>query len=228
MESGNAFDEIAPSFAPKSASSSYSSLQCDIFINHRGPDVKHTLARTIYHKLHLQGFQAFLDEEVLEAGDIIPQEIKRAIGRAYVHIAIFSPTYAESPWCLAELSLMLKTGTTIIPIFYHVDPSVLKWIARRVDESAQGISEHEKKGRYIPEKFIPEKLQKWLKALYDVYLRWFPSKVDKSALEKRIYVDAFSQHKEKDRYTPEKLQEWMKALHDVSFVSGYMIKDDSE
>ncbi|GLJ34157.1 hypothetical protein SUGI_0686660 [Cryptomeria japonica] len=123
---------------------------------------------------------------------------------------------------------MLKTGTTIIPIFYHVDPSVLKWIARRVDESAQGISEHEKKGRYIPEKFIPEKLQKWLKALYDVYLRWFPSKVDKSALEKRIYVDAFSQHKEKDRYTPEKLQEWMKALHDVSFVSGYMIKDDSE
>ncbi|GLJ34187.1 hypothetical protein SUGI_0687110 [Cryptomeria japonica] len=70
---------------------------------------------------------------------------------------------------------MLKTGTKIIPIFYHVDPFDLRWIA-------QG---------------------------------------------KGSYVDAFSKHEKKGRYTPQKLQEWMKALQDVSFLSGYLINDDS-
>ena len=121
----NVFDELAPCYE------STSTEPCDIFINHRGSDVKHTLAAAIYHKLHSMGLHVFLDVEALEPGDIMPAEIQGAISSASLHIAIFSPNYAQSPWCLAELSFMLKTGAKIIPIFYHVEPSDLRWIDRR-------------------------------------------------------------------------------------------------
>ena len=53
-------------------------------------------------------------------------QIKRAIATVSVHIAIFSPRFAESKWCLEELVLMLESGTTIIPVYYHVKPSDLR------------------------------------------------------------------------------------------------------
>ncbi|GLJ34162.1 hypothetical protein SUGI_0686790 [Cryptomeria japonica] len=58
---------------------------------------------------------------------------------------------------------MLKTGTKIIPIFYYVDPSDLRWITQEKGIYADAFSQHEKKGRYTP-----EKLQEWMKALHDV------------------------------------------------------------
>ncbi|KAH9305880.1 hypothetical protein KI387_010284 [Taxus chinensis] len=79
---------------------------------------------------------------------------------ASLHVAIFSTNYARSPWCLAELSFMLKTGTRIIPLFFHVDPSDL----RRVDQGkgiyADAFIQHENKGRYTS-----KKLQEWKMAL---------------------------------------------------------------
>ncbi|XP_057814294.2 disease resistance protein TAO1 isoform X2 [Cryptomeria japonica] len=152
----NIFDELAPFSAPKSTE------PWDVFINHCGRDVKHTLATTIYHKLHSIGLHVFLDLEALEAGDSIPAEIQHAIASATLQIAIFSPTYAQSPWCLAELSSMLKTGATIIPIFYHIEPSDLRWIESGKGKYADAFSEHEKKGRYTP-----EKLNVWRRALRD-------------------------------------------------------------
>ncbi|GLJ29372.1 hypothetical protein SUGI_0579210 [Cryptomeria japonica] len=38
-----------------------------------------------------------------------------------LHIAIFSKNYAQSRWCLDELSFMFRTGTRIVPIFYYID-----------------------------------------------------------------------------------------------------------
>ncbi|GLJ45355.1 hypothetical protein SUGI_0954640 [Cryptomeria japonica] len=155
-QSENAFDQIAPCSAPKS------SEPWDIFINHRGPDVKQTLAADIHHKLHSMGLHVFLDLEALEAGDSIPAEIQHAITSASLHIAIFSPNYAQSPLCLAELSFMLKTGKKIIPIFYHIDPSDLRYIDQGKGKYAHAFSEHEKKGRYKS-----EKLDEWKGALHN-------------------------------------------------------------
>ncbi|XP_057835033.2 disease resistance protein Roq1 [Cryptomeria japonica] len=153
----NAFDQIAPYLE------STSKEPWDIFINHRGIDVKHTLATAIYHKLHPMGLHVFLDVEALEPGDVMPAEIQRAINSAALHIAIFSPNYAQSPWCLAELSFMLKTGAKIIPIFYHVEPSELRWIDLGEGMYAKAFSEHGKKGKYSP-----EKLDEWKRALYNI------------------------------------------------------------
>ncbi|GLJ15088.1 hypothetical protein SUGI_0246630 [Cryptomeria japonica] len=85
------------------------------------------------------------------------------MSRASLHLAIFSPTYAQSPWCLAELSFMLKTATPIIPIFYRVQPNDLRHLIHGKGIYAASFLEHEKKGRYSI-----HKLQEWKMALHEV------------------------------------------------------------
>lgn len=120
------FESPPPTFTMDSASASTSASanpastinhEYDVFLNHRGPDTKKNFASFLYRRLHLHGFQAFLDQKELQQGDNFDSQIKAAIKSASVHVAIFSPRYAESPWCLKELLLMLETGATIIPVF---------------------------------------------------------------------------------------------------------------
>ncbi|KAH9303517.1 hypothetical protein KI387_043879 [Taxus chinensis] len=80
---------------------------------------------------------------------------------ASLHIAIFSINYAQSAWCFAELSFMLKTGTPIVPIFYHVQPADLRWVGKGAYPHA--FSHHENKGRYSS-----EMVEDWKKVLYNV------------------------------------------------------------
>ncbi|XP_059072546.1 disease resistance protein RUN1 isoform X3 [Cryptomeria japonica] len=149
----NTFDEIVPSSA---ASSSATPLlrppaSFDVFINHCGVDAKYTLATTIFHKLTALGLSVFLDGHSLNLGDVIPAQIQEAIRTATLHIAIFSVNYADSPWCLAELSSMLKTGNRIIP---------------RKGIYAPAFSQHLEKSRYSQ-----KKLDEWKMALENASLR---------------------------------------------------------
>ncbi|GLJ16848.1 hypothetical protein SUGI_0290400 [Cryptomeria japonica] len=156
-------DILAPSVSA-SSSTPTKSVRYDVFINHRGPDSKQTLAASIYHALKLMGLEVFLDEPELDLGDSIPSEIQHAIATSFLHIAILSPRYAESTWCLEELSLMFKTGQTIIPVFYNVDVNDIRWIKGRY---AQEFSKFEAKNRYCP-----EKVEDWKSALQKVsYLK---------------------------------------------------------
>eukprot|EP00253_Pinus_taeda_P024395 PITA_24395 len=100
----------------------------DVFISHRGPDVKKTFASHLYRRLISHGLRVFLDYKELQEGEDFPCQIKGAISAASVHVAIFSPTYADSEWCLVELVLMLKSGTPIIPVFHRVEPTELRRI----------------------------------------------------------------------------------------------------
>lgn len=143
---------------PSSLPSNYPSC-CDVFINHRGPDIKDTFASHLYYRLLSHGLQPFLDREVLEKGDFLHPQIERAITTASFHITIFSPTYAASKWCLDELVSILKSGATIIPIFYNVDPSELRWNGRY----AQAMSIHKQKHRYDD-----QRLENWREALKEV------------------------------------------------------------
>lgn len=59
-------------------------------------------------------------------GDHFPSRIENVIKTASVHVAIFSPRYAQSEWCLNELVLMLESGAPTIPVFYHVRPNELR------------------------------------------------------------------------------------------------------
>ncbi|XP_057846543.2 disease resistance protein Roq1 isoform X2 [Cryptomeria japonica] len=129
----------------------------DVFINHRGPDVKGTLATQLYNSLQQLRIAAFLDSQEKELGNSFPSIIETAIRSAKVHIAIFSRRYAESSWCLDELVLMLESTAKIIPVFYEVEPWELRHIEKGV--YAEAFLKYEEKGRYL------EKLNTWKEAL---------------------------------------------------------------
>jgi len=153
-------------FASSSASATpNSSYNYEVFINHRGPDVKKTFASHLYHRLLSCGFKVFLDKDEMQQGENSTSQIEGAIATASVHVAIFSATYAESEWCLNELVLMVESGATIIPVFYHVKPLKLRWTPGG-DESgvyAEALRRLEKKKRYEP-----NTVQKWRETLSSV------------------------------------------------------------
>jgi len=140
--------------------------QFDVFINHRGPDVKKGLASHFYHRLLAHGLKVFLDIEELQGGDNLTPQIEGAIKTASVHIAIFSPRYAESSWCLNELVQMLESGKTILPVFYNVNPSELRWTRGGDGVYAQALRVLEKKRTFESKpRYDPHTLEKWRKAL---------------------------------------------------------------
>lgn len=85
-------------------------------------------------------------------------QIKRAIATASLHVAILSPRYAESYWCLEELLLMLEPRRAkmvpIISVFYGVTPAEVRWTRGKDEIYAQALKRlakkrtHEGKLRY--------------------------------------------------------------------------------
>lgn len=156
----DAFDELAPPASPSASKPMKRPHFYHVFINHRGQDVKSTIATIIYGLLTQCHLSVFLDEPELENGDFFPETLQAAMSSALVHIAIFSERYAESPWCLAELSYMVKSGAPIIPIFYHVDPTDLRRVHQGKGKYVDAFDKYVKKNRYLG------KLNEWKKALH--------------------------------------------------------------
>jgi len=140
----------------------------DVFINHRGPDCKKTLATYLYKSLCDKRLRVFLDQQELQEGDDLTSQITGAIKKACVHIAIFSKNYAKSNWCLNELLLMVQSGATILPVFYDgVNPTDLRR-AQREDKGvyAQALRELEDKKTHQDEPRYPsDTINKWRHAL---------------------------------------------------------------
>ncbi|GLJ35483.1 hypothetical protein SUGI_0713570 [Cryptomeria japonica] len=110
----DSFDGIAP--AHLKSKSDTSTRLFDVFINHRGSDVKQSLARQLHKSLTDLGLmKAFLDSEEMEFGEAFPSTIHDDICSSTVHIAVFSIRYAEPLWCLAELDLDLMLPFTPFP-----------------------------------------------------------------------------------------------------------------
>ncbi|KAK4804783.1 hypothetical protein SAY86_004600 [Trapa natans] len=96
---------------------------CDVFINHRGVDTKRNMASLLYHHLSLLNVRSFLDMNTLKPGDCLSERIQNAIRDCKVGIAVFSPNYGSSYYCLLELALMMEMKKKIIPVFFDVMPS---------------------------------------------------------------------------------------------------------
>ncbi|XP_042028447.1 TIR-only protein-like [Salvia splendens] len=99
---------------------------CDVFINHRGVDTKRHVAGLLHHRLRGLGLRPFLDCRSLMAGDRLFDKIDVAIRESRVGIAVFSPMYCDSYFCLHELSLMAELGKRVVPVFCDVKPSELR------------------------------------------------------------------------------------------------------
>ncbi|KAK7327926.1 hypothetical protein VNO77_22019 [Canavalia gladiata] len=98
---------------------------CDVFINHRGIDTKKNVAGLLYDGLTTMGVRSFLDSMNMKAGDRLFDHIDRAILGSKVGVAVFSPRYCDSYFCLHELALLFESKKRVIPIFFDVKPSQL-------------------------------------------------------------------------------------------------------
>lgn len=98
---------------------------CDIFINHRGIDTKKTISGLLYDNFTRLRLNTFLDSKSLKPGDRLFVEINTAIKACGVGIAVFSPRYCDSYFCLHELTLLMENKKRVIPIFCDVKPSEL-------------------------------------------------------------------------------------------------------
>ncbi|KAG0622261.1 hypothetical protein M758_3G084900 [Ceratodon purpureus] len=129
----------------------------DVFLNHRGPDVKATFVAHLEEALRCAGFRPFLDARSLMNGNPALQSIDQALDMANVHVAVVSKRYAESKYCLTELVAMMRSGKPVIPVFYGVEPVDLRWVEN--GPFAEAFEKHKSRGR------TETKMQEWRDAL---------------------------------------------------------------
>eukprot|EP01018_Ginkgo_biloba_P036119 Gb_11158 [translate_table: standard] len=125
-----------------------------VFLSFRGKDVRKSLVDHLYQSLVAAGISTFLDSEELEKGDDIKSSLEKAIVESEIYIPIFSTNYAESSWCLKELSLMCshistsKSPHKMIPLFYKVEPSHVRYPDGEKSPYAKYFRDHSKKARH--------------------------------------------------------------------------------
>lgn len=124
---------LARSFARKIVHPSHPHKQirpisrvCDVFINHRGIDTKRTISGLLYYHLSMLRLKPFLDSQNMKPGEKLFDKIDNAIRTCKLGIAVFSPRYCDSYFCLHELALIMESKKRVIPIFCDVKPSQLQ------------------------------------------------------------------------------------------------------
>ncbi|XP_009334147.1 toll/interleukin-1 receptor-like protein isoform X1 [Pyrus x bretschneideri] len=123
-------------FAHRAAASSSSpsrrsnSWKYEVFLSFRGDDTRNTFTDHLSIALRNAGINTFIDYQ-LRMGKNIQSELYRQIEESRIAVIIFSKRYAESRWCLRELSKIMRCrevqkGKIVYPIFYNVDPSQVR------------------------------------------------------------------------------------------------------
>ncbi|XP_059310055.1 disease resistance protein RPV1-like [Lycium ferocissimum] len=118
----------------------------------------------LYTALHQRGIHTFKDDEKLEKGNSSSPSLLKAIEESMIAIIIFSQNYAASSWCLDELvkitECMKFRGQIVLPIFYDVDPSVVRKQKASVGEF---FAKHE-----LNFKDDEERVKRWRTAMTEV------------------------------------------------------------
>lgn len=151
--------------ASTSASSSSSTpwWKYDVFLSFRGADTRKSFTDHLYDALIRKGIFTFRDDEKLEIGKSISQELLKAIEESRIAIVIFSKNYASSSWCLDELVHIVKyqkeTDLEVVPVFYGVNPSDVRNQTKTFEPASM-------KREHFQESI--EKVEKWRAALREV------------------------------------------------------------
>ncbi|XP_055828765.1 TMV resistance protein N-like [Solanum dulcamara] len=137
----------------------------DVFLSFRGEDTRKTFTGHLYEGLKNRGIFTFQDDKRLEQGDSISEELLKAIEESQVALVVFSRNYATSRWCLNELVKIMEckekeNGQTVIPIFYDVDPSHVRY---QRESFSEAFVKHE--SRYKDDVEGMRMVQAWRTAL---------------------------------------------------------------
>ncbi|XP_071740226.1 toll/interleukin-1 receptor-like protein [Rutidosis leptorrhynchoides] len=111
-----------------SNSTVHNSFKYDLFLSFRGEDTRKNFVDHLYCALEQSGLRTYKDDERIEKGKRISDELITSIQDSKFHIIVFSKNYASSSWCLDELVYIMEwrkiiQEKTVYPIFYDVKPS---------------------------------------------------------------------------------------------------------
>ncbi|XP_031476711.1 disease resistance protein RPV1-like isoform X2 [Nymphaea colorata] len=96
-------------------------FQYDVFLSFRGPDTRNGFTGHLHHAMQDKGIHTFIDSQELEKGQKV-KELFRYIETSKIFVPIFSKGYADSEWCLKEITKMVECKRLIIPVFFDVEP----------------------------------------------------------------------------------------------------------
>ncbi|KAB2618739.1 TMV resistance protein N-like [Pyrus ussuriensis x Pyrus communis] len=142
--------------ANQASSSSSSKLwKYDVFLSFRGEDTRKGFTSHLYAALKDRGYQAYIDEDELKRGEQIKEELLRAIEEARISIIL-----------VKIMECREKLGREVLPIFYDVDPSLVRkqegCLAEAFQKHEDGIREEkDDKQREAKEK----RVKQWREAL---------------------------------------------------------------
>ncbi|PWA63139.1 toll/interleukin-1 receptor (TIR) domain-containing protein [Artemisia annua] len=122
-----------------SSSSVQKSFKYDVFLSFRGEDTRNNFVDHLYHALMDRGIYTYKDDETIQKGERISDDLFRSIEDSKIYIIVFSKNYASSPWCLEELVKIMKchkmSGHTAYPVFYDVEPTEVRKQSGAVGEA---------------------------------------------------------------------------------------------
>nr|GFA67205.1 Toll/interleukin-1 receptor (TIR) domain-containing protein [Tanacetum cinerariifolium] len=116
--------------ASTSVSSIQKSFKYDVFLSFRGEDTRKNFVDHLYHALKQKSIVTYKDDENVNRGKIISDELIKAIQDSKFYVIIFSKNYASSSWCLEELVKIMECQTmdehAAYPVFYDVEPTEVR------------------------------------------------------------------------------------------------------
>ncbi|KAK8665255.1 hypothetical protein V6N13_005427 [Hibiscus sabdariffa] len=134
---------------PLSPAMAVSQCTYHVFLSFRGEDTRKNFTDHLYTALVRAGIHTFRDDEEIERGKNIEDEIENAIlHKSRVSVIVFSKNYASSTWCLDELvkivDHMKSSQHVVLPVFYDVDPGQVK---KQTGSYAEAFARHEESFR---------------------------------------------------------------------------------
>ncbi|GJZ34145.1 disease resistance TIR-NBS-LRR class family protein [Tanacetum coccineum] len=124
-----------PSFKTPRASTSSSSIpksfKYDVFLSFRGEDTRKNFVGHLYEALQAKCIETYKDDEKIEQGERINDQLLKSIEESRFFIIVFSKTYASSSWCLDELVKIIECQKkipeqTAYPVFFDVEPTQVR------------------------------------------------------------------------------------------------------
>ncbi|XP_023764586.1 disease resistance protein Roq1 isoform X1 [Lactuca sativa] len=195
--------------ASSSSSSSSQPWEYHVFLSFRGEDTRQNLVGHLYKALVEKGIYTYKDDETLPRGESISPALMKAIEGSQLAVVVFSKNYADSSWCLEELSHIMECketrGQIVMPIFYDVDPS---YVRNQKEKYGEAFAKHELKNT--------DKIKSLVQAIIIDPCGWFFAPFER----KREYDEEYTkQHSENKT----KVESWRKAIVDTSNISGWFI-----
>ncbi|PWA78263.1 toll/interleukin-1 receptor (TIR) domain-containing protein [Artemisia annua] len=113
-----------------STSSIQNSFKYDVFLSFRGEDTRKNFVDHLYHALMGKGIFTYRDDENIQKGKRIRDDLFKSIEDSKFYIIVFSKNYASSSWCMDELVKIMECQTmnehTAYPVFYDVEPTEVR------------------------------------------------------------------------------------------------------